>query len=191
MKKFYIFDYAKPYGPALVDIINCWENDRGADGEENVFDLERHEDYKMFVDMFGIDMAHRYYEKHRYYFAGNNYPEPKETTTNDMYMMIQRELTLDYFRDAREKFGTIDYWGKYFNIEAINKWLDEPKGKYVIRHYWTQWVDIVVEAGDIEEAYILAGEKYNDGDYEENPENMENAEVQDVTEYYLENKIPF
>ena len=30
------------------------------------------------------------------------------------------------------------------------------KKKFVIRHFWRQWVDIVVEAKDEEEAYELA-----------------------------------
>ena len=65
------------------------------------------------------------------------------------------------------------------------------KKKYVIRHFWRQWVDIVVEAHDEEEAYELAGEKYNEGDYEEDPGNFENTEVENVTQDYIDDNIPF
>ena len=65
------------------------------------------------------------------------------------------------------------------------------KKKFVIRHYWRQWADIVVEARDEQEAYELAGDKYNEGDYEEDPGNFENTEVKNVTQVYLDNKIPF
>ena len=51
------------------------------------------------------------------------------------------------------------------------------KKKYVIRHYWRAWVDITVEAHNEEEAFELADEKYNEGDYEELPENFENTDV--------------
>ena len=65
------------------------------------------------------------------------------------------------------------------------------KKKFVIRHHWHQWVDIVVEAHDEDEAYELAGEKYNEGDYEEEPDNFENTEVENVTQDYIDNNIPF
>lgn len=65
------------------------------------------------------------------------------------------------------------------------------KKKFVIRHHWRQWVDIVVEAENLDEAYELAGDKYNEGDYEDNPENFENTEVEDVTKHYIEDNIPF
>lgn len=65
------------------------------------------------------------------------------------------------------------------------------KKKFVIRHHWRQWVDIVVEAKDLDEAYELAGEKYNEGDYTEEPDNFENTDVEDVTQDYIDGKIPF
>lgn len=58
------------------------------------------------------------------------------------------------------------------------------KKKYVIRHYWRAWVDITVEAHNEEEAFELADEKYNEGDYEENPNNFVNTDVENVTELY-------
>lgn len=58
------------------------------------------------------------------------------------------------------------------------------KKKYVIRHYWRAWVDITVEARSEEEAFELADEKYNEGDYEENPNNFVNTDVENVTELY-------
>lgn len=64
------------------------------------------------------------------------------------------------------------------------------KKKFVIRHYWKAWVDITVEARNEEEAFELAGDKYNDGDYEEEPSNFENTDVENVTDYYLRNNLP-
>ena len=69
---------------------------------------------------------------------------------------------------------------------------DAPKKKkFVIRHHWRQWVDIVVEAEDEDEAFELADEKYNNGDYAEEPDNFENTEVENVTEMYDNNGLPY
>ena len=65
------------------------------------------------------------------------------------------------------------------------------KKKFVIRHYWKQWVDIVVEAEDEDEAFILADEIYDSGDYEDDPSNIENTDVENVTDYYEKNNISF
>ena len=67
------------------------------------------------------------------------------------------------------------------------------KKKYVIRHYWKQWVDITVEANSEEEAFEKAGDRYNDGDYEDDPAlgNFENTDVENVTDIYTNNSLPF
>lgn len=63
--------------------------------------------------------------------------------------------------------------------------------KFVIRQYWTEWVDIPVEAENLEEAFALAHDKYSQGDYEEEPCNYEDTETMDVTGWYDYNKIPY
>jgi hypothetical protein len=66
------------------------------------------------------------------------------------------------------------------------------KKKYVIRHYWRAWVDITVEAHNEEEAFELADEKYNEGDYADDPSNFENTDMEEITDYLKDNKIyPF
>ena len=67
------------------------------------------------------------------------------------------------------------------------------KKKFVIRHYWRGWVDITVEARNQEEAFYLADERYNEGDYEEDPSlgNFEKTDVDDVTDIDTRNKLPF
>ena len=67
----------------------------------------------------------------------------------------------------------------------------KKKQKFVIRHYWRAWVDITVSATDLDEAYEKADEAYNEGNYYEDPEDFENEAVDDVTEIYVENKLPF
>ena len=65
------------------------------------------------------------------------------------------------------------------------------KKKFVIRHYWRQWVDITVEASNESEAFEKAGVIYDMGAYEEDPSDFENTEVKNVTEMYRKNKLPF
>ena len=57
------------------------------------------------------------------------------------------------------------------------------KKKYTIRFHAHTWTDINVWASSKEEAFELAGDKYNEGDYEDQPENYENIDVEDVTGY--------
>ena len=66
--------------------------------------------------------------------------------------------------------------------------------KRVFRFHTHSWVDVVVTGTtDIteDEWYGLANDKYNNGDYEDDPSNFENTDMEEVTDYYKENKIPF
>jgi hypothetical protein len=73
---------------------------------------------------------------------------------------------------------------------------EEPKEvKKVFRFHAHTWADVVVTGTtDLteEEWYDLANDKYNEGDYEEDPDNFENTDVEEITDYLKENKIyPF
>lgn len=133
----------------------------------------------------------------------------------------ERTFTLDSIElsGANLLFGASSAWDditlrdREIGVEVlidINDWLDEyaedieewaeenrdenepgKKRPYVIRFYWRQWVDITVEAESQEEAYILATNRYDDGDYEESPENYENTDCTDVTDTYNADKIPY
>ncbi len=65
------------------------------------------------------------------------------------------------------------------------------KHKYVFRFHWRQWVDIVVTAENEEEAAELATDKYNEGDYNAQDADFENTHMENVTEEYKSNEIPF
>lgn len=55
------------------------------------------------------------------------------------------------------------------------------KKKYLVRFHRDAWTDIEVVAKNEEEAYELADEKYNEGDYEDSDEDFENTEVEIVS----------
>lgn len=60
----------------------------------------------------------------------------------------------------------------------------EPTEKrYVFRFHAHTWVDIAVRDIDEEAAMEKAQDIYNSGDYEENPENFENTDCEDITDY--------
>lgn len=67
---------------------------------------------------------------------------------------------------------------------------DEPEEKkYVFRFHSHSWVDIEVSGTDAESAMEKAMDIYNDGDYEEQPENFENTDCEDITYYkYADNE---
>lgn len=181
-RNFKVRDYVKE-GVNVCDVYDQWVDDRGADGCENAFDLTRTGDFKMFVDMHGIEKTIQYYETGRIYLDGINFKEPVDFIEDTLWNILNDELDLDYFRWAEREFGNIEYWRDYIDVDKIKELLGIKK-KYVIRHYWKSWVDIPVEADSLDEAFEIAGEMYNEGDYEENPENIMNTDVQNVTELY-------
>lgn len=68
---------------------------------------------------------------------------------------------------------------------------DEPtKKKFTFRFHTHGWTDITVEAEDEDEAAELASDKYNEGDYDDSDSDFENTDMENVTDYYVENEIP-
>lgn len=64
------------------------------------------------------------------------------------------------------------------------------KQKFTFRFHTHGWTDITVEAEDEEEAAELASEKYNEGDYDDSDSDFENTNMENVTDYYVDNDIP-
>jgi len=56
-------------------LMNTWETHRGADGEENVFDLEDKKDFRFMVRKRGYFTACKMRKKNRFWFDGNNFDE--------------------------------------------------------------------------------------------------------------------
>ena len=63
----------------LKDYFNLfedWNVDRGADGEENGFDLQDYVDFHLFANRYGSKMAVKCQKTQRYWIGGNNFPTP-------------------------------------------------------------------------------------------------------------------
>ena len=111
--------------------------------------------------------------------------------------VIDVALEQDLFEDEDDADYAIveDITDSEYDINGLkNATYEVPaKKKFVIRHYWRAWVDITVEARNEEEAYEKADDRYNMGDYEDDPSlgNFENTDVANVTDTYVTNNLPF
>ena len=111
--------------------------------------------------------------------------------------VIDVALENDLFSDEEDSDYAVveDITDSEYDINGLKDATFEvpEKKKYVIRHYWRAWVDITVEATSEEEAYEKAGDRYNMGDYEDDPSlgNFENTDVANVTDTYVKNNLPF
>ena len=54
--------------------------------------------------------------------------------------------------------------------------------KYTFRFHTHGWTDISVEAENEEEALELAGDKYNEGDYDDEATGWENTDCENITD---------
>ncbi len=111
--------------------------------------------------------------------------------------VIDVALENDLFSDEEDANYAIveDITDSEYDINGLkNATFEVPeKKKFVIRKYWRQWVDITVEATDEDEAFELADDRYNEGDYEDDPAlgNFENTDAVNVTDTYVKNNLPF
>lgn len=90
---------------------------------------------------------------------------------------------------------TPDHFLAGFVYEDEEKDEEPNEVKRVFRFHAHTWTDVVVTGTtDLteEEWYDLANDKYNEGDYDEDPDNFENTDCEEITDYLKENKIyPF
>lgn len=62
-----------------ANLIETWEIHRGADGEENIFDLQSYEDFHLFANLYTLGYALLCQKKNRFWFGGNNYKHNSHT----------------------------------------------------------------------------------------------------------------
>jgi hypothetical protein len=114
-----------------------------------------------------------------------------DTDESDVFTDLERSLTwdgLDY------EYALYDGEHRLVGYVYHPKEEDPDEVKKVFRFHTHSWVDVVVTGTtDLTEVEWcdLANDKYNNGDYEDDPSNFENTDMEEVTDYYKENKIPF
>lgn len=154
MKKFNAVDYIKQecFGQSInnfevydciADIVNFWEEERGADGCEDIYDMRKVYDRQNFIKRYGKDAIEKYVKSDKIYgdvervymIGGANFETPKCIHYSELTNIIKNEFDLDYF----EKLLTDDYMGqreqilsKWFDIEKIKKCIEEKYSKKMI-----------------------------------------------------------
>ncbi len=126
-----------------------------------------------------------------------------DTDENDV-----AEALAEVFNDERGDYEFVVYNSRHELVGFVYRRVDEddePKSyKRVFRFHAHSWVDVVVDSselelnGDEDEETInelffeKANDKYNESDYEEDPSNFENTDVEEITDSLKEDKIyPF
>mgnify|MGYP007133758654 CR=1 FL=1 len=112
---------------ALAELIEMWEQWRCADGAENVYDLVNENDFKLFIDKYGVDVTIKFYNQNRFYLDGMNFNAPVTLTNQYMINMVNDVYDDEHFVDLYV-LGWLDVdcnYGKYFNVEKLVKYLKD------------------------------------------------------------------
>lgn len=125
----------------VVDLINLWEDDRGADGHENVYDLQNIDDFMAYVKQYSLDRTIKCYNKSRYWFGGTNFNE----TLVSVIPMTQAVWILNEVKTLIE-----------YNIDNNICSIEE------IKKYYGSLLDIEVEVEDEYVELIKSANPYTD-----------------------------
>lgn len=104
---------------SLIDYFNLfedWNVDRGADGEENGFDLLNYVDFHYFATRYGVKKALECQKVRRFWIGGNNFTTPLKfpTTIEDAKKLIENcveEERVILYPDIYGKYYT--YFDRY------------------------------------------------------------------------------
>ena len=83
-----LLDFIKPQ--SIVSAINLWEEDRGAEESEWVVDILDKDDFKLIVDMYGVETAVNLFNTQRetgaqFYLVGSNFDKPQSCRPSDIF----------------------------------------------------------------------------------------------------------
>lgn len=124
----------------IADIVNFWEQERGADGCEDIYDMRKYEDRANFIKRYGADAIEKYVEfdyhngelwNYCYMIGGANFDIPKHISYSNMITIIKNEFDVDYFKKLLS--DDYNYGGQMEQI--LSKWFDIEKIKEVIKEY--------------------------------------------------------
>lgn len=112
---FYLNQCAANNVDVMANLMEDWNVDRGADGEENVFILTDYVDFHYFATRYGVDKTLKCCQINDCWFGGNNFPEPKEfpKTLVECYKLIDNCI------DADTILNREDIYERYFNMEEL------------------------------------------------------------------------
>ena len=130
----------------MANLMEDWNVNRGADGEENVFNLTDYVDFHYFATRYGVEKTLKCCQINDNWFGGNNFKEPKEfpKTLMECHKMIDNVI------DVEDILGNEKVFGRYFDIVKIkldntNIYLsgNEDAPKELSYYVVLQWVSVV------------------------------------------------
>ena len=150
----------------IINVINWWELDRCAEAEESLFDIQKEGDFIYILKRYGIKTANKLYNEGRYYFAGNNFDEPKSTTLPYLLAMINDVFDIDFFKDVEEN-GMLDTLSDYFEVDKIRELIKgNAKGetKFKINFFGTkeEFAELMdfLQSKDYIEKFVYTGNPF-------------------------------
>lgn len=106
-----------------ADLIETWEVHRGADGEENVYDLMDYADFFYFASFYTLSYALECQKEARFWFGGTNYSK------DSIGSLYKTAVPFPMFTDGAYKLAKVmigeeyvmertDLYEKYYDFEA-------------------------------------------------------------------------
>lgn len=101
----------------LLNLFEDWNVDRGADGQENGFNLQDYADFHLFANLYGLETALKCQSEGFYWIGGLNFIKP---VMFPQYYSKAKEM-LEKLIDIDTILNRPDIYGKYFVMDEIYK----------------------------------------------------------------------
>ena len=110
-----LLDFIKPQ--SIISAINLWEEDRGANYNEWVADILNKDEFKLIVDMYGIETAVNLFNTHRetgaqFYLVGSNFDKPQLCHPRDIFNACGEDI-------AKSIKNNPEFCRDFFDIDKV------------------------------------------------------------------------
>lgn len=146
---------------SLLHLFEDWNVDRGADGNENGFNLKDYADFHLFANLYGLETALKCQSEALYWIGGLNFTNPvRFPNTHEAKEMIDKVIDIDTI------IKRPDIYGKYFIMDDVYKemYKDRYKPNYeqkkdleypvVLQHFtiviWRMFADNIIMCFDVD-----------------------------------------
>ena len=133
------------------NLFNDWNVDRGADGEENGFDLQDYVEFHYFAIRYGVTKALECQKEMRFWVGGNNFPKPLKfpTTIEDAKKLIEGCVEEERVIANPHIYGKYyTYIGRYIpnnnakhelEYPVVLQWFTAFLFPILTNHHWNVW----------------------------------------------------
>ena len=110
-----LLDFIKPQ--SIVSAINLWEGDRGANYNEWVADILNKDEFKLIVDMYGVETAVNLFNTQRetgaqFYLVGSNFDKPQLCHPRDIFNACGEDI-------AKSIKNNPEFCRDFFDIDKV------------------------------------------------------------------------